>query len=643
MRSWPARASARRCSRPRAGQEVERPLVGAPRRWFYMPEVGYGVIDPDVLWSCTTCGACVQPVPGRHRARRPHRRHAPLPGAGRVELPRRAQPAVQGPGGQGQPVEHVGPRRGMDWAKGLDFDVKVVGEDLESLDVGRLAVLGRLRRRLRGPRQEDDPRGGRAARTSPASPSASSATARPAPVTRRVGPATSSSSRAWPPQNVETFTGAQGQEGRHHLRPLLQHPQERVPRLRPRARGRPPHPAAQPAGPRGEADPGRLRCGAGASARSPTTTPATSAATTRSTPLRASCCRCCPARRSSRWSATPSAPSAAAPAAPGCGWRRPSATRINDQPHQGGRRHRRRPDRRRLPVLPGDALRRADRRAGHGRGPRGGRGPRRRADAAGLGQGRVGHAARGRRRGARGAPQLAARRPGPSPSRATTPRPPRRSPRPPTSGPRPRPPAAPRCSTSEAEEDDPTGRRPRAAPRCSTSSPSTTPSRRNAPGGSSLFDVHPEEATQPARASGGSSLFDVEPEHDTEPGNAPGGSSLFDVEPEQGAPAAPAETPSPGGSLFDVERGPRSPSDRAEPARARGASRPLLGSCVGRRPTHRGVPTTYTGSLFDVDEDDEPEDVGRTAETTPPEPKQQRQSSATKDVDLDEGGSLFDL
>ena len=33
------------------------------------------------------------------------------------------------------------------------------------------------------------------------------------------------------------------------------------------------------------------------------------------------------------------------------------------QPHQGGRRHRRRPDRRRLPVLPGDALRRAHRRS----------------------------------------------------------------------------------------------------------------------------------------------------------------------------------------------------------------------------------------------------------------------------------------
>jgi Fe-S oxidoreductase len=35
--------------------EAERPLVGG--------EAEQGVIDPDVLWSCTTCGACVQQCP----------------------------------------------------------------------------------------------------------------------------------------------------------------------------------------------------------------------------------------------------------------------------------------------------------------------------------------------------------------------------------------------------------------------------------------------------------------------------------------------------------------------------------------------------------------------------------------------------
>ena len=36
-------------------EQAVRPLVGSA-------EVG-GVIDPDVLWSCTTCGACVEQCP----------------------------------------------------------------------------------------------------------------------------------------------------------------------------------------------------------------------------------------------------------------------------------------------------------------------------------------------------------------------------------------------------------------------------------------------------------------------------------------------------------------------------------------------------------------------------------------------------
>jgi ferredoxin len=110
-------------------REVERPLVGdTGDEWFYMPEDGSGVIDPDVLWSCVTCGACVQQCPvdiehvdhGRHRA----------DGLG------------QGPALRGQ-----GRRRGRRVARR-----------------GRLAVLGRLCRRLRGPREEDHACGGRAPR-----------------------------------------------------------------------------------------------------------------------------------------------------------------------------------------------------------------------------------------------------------------------------------------------------------------------------------------------------------------------------------------------------------------------------------------------------------------------------------------------
>ncbi|TSE00457.1 4Fe-4S dicluster domain-containing protein [Skermania sp. ID1734] len=38
-----------------ARAEAERPLVG--------PEDAHGIIDPEVLWSCTTCGACVEQCP----------------------------------------------------------------------------------------------------------------------------------------------------------------------------------------------------------------------------------------------------------------------------------------------------------------------------------------------------------------------------------------------------------------------------------------------------------------------------------------------------------------------------------------------------------------------------------------------------
>ena len=39
--------------------EAARPLVGPIQVTDGVP----GVIDPDVLWSCTTCGACVQQCP----------------------------------------------------------------------------------------------------------------------------------------------------------------------------------------------------------------------------------------------------------------------------------------------------------------------------------------------------------------------------------------------------------------------------------------------------------------------------------------------------------------------------------------------------------------------------------------------------
>ena len=114
--------------------EVERPLVDdTGDSWFYMPEDGSAVIDPDVLWSCTSCGACVQqcPVDIEHVDHIVDmRRYAIL-----VEsnFPAELNGLFKGLENKGNPW-NMSPNARMDWAKGLDFEVKVVGETIESLD-----------------------------------------------------------------------------------------------------------------------------------------------------------------------------------------------------------------------------------------------------------------------------------------------------------------------------------------------------------------------------------------------------------------------------------------------------------------------------------------------------------------------------
>ena len=98
--------------------------------------------------------------------------------------------------------------------------------------------------------------------------------------------------------------------------------------------------------------------------RSPTTTRATSAGTTRSTTRRASCSRSIP---DATFAEMPRNSRALVLLRRR---RRPDVDGGEDrqadqrQPHRGGGRHRGGSDRHRLPVLPGDALRRADRAAG---------------------------------------------------------------------------------------------------------------------------------------------------------------------------------------------------------------------------------------------------------------------------------------
>ncbi|WP_243059550.1 heterodisulfide reductase-related iron-sulfur binding cluster [Nocardioides sp. SR21] len=115
-------------------REAERPMVGdTGDDWFYMPEDGSGVIDPDVLWSCVTCGACVNqcPVDIEHVDHIVDmRRYQVL-----VEsnFPAELNQLFKGMENKGNPW-NMSPTARMDWAKDLPFDVKVVGDDIESLD-----------------------------------------------------------------------------------------------------------------------------------------------------------------------------------------------------------------------------------------------------------------------------------------------------------------------------------------------------------------------------------------------------------------------------------------------------------------------------------------------------------------------------
>ncbi len=111
--------------------EAERPLVGATEGDPWLPSGG-AVIDPEVLWSCTTCGACVQqcPVDIEHVDHvLDMRRHQVL-----IEssFPAELNGLFKGLETKGNPW-NMSPKARLDWTKGLDFDVPVVGRDVEDL------------------------------------------------------------------------------------------------------------------------------------------------------------------------------------------------------------------------------------------------------------------------------------------------------------------------------------------------------------------------------------------------------------------------------------------------------------------------------------------------------------------------------
>ena len=233
-------------------EQAARPLVGTAEQG--------GVIDPDVLWSLHHVRGVRGAVPGRHRARRPHRRHAPPPGADRVGVPLRAGGAVPQPGEQGQPVGAERPQ-----PPGLDQEARLRRPDLRRRAGARggVPVLDRLRGRVRRRRAED-----RAGHRRAAAPGRACNYVVLGPEETCTGdPARRSGNeflfQMLAQQNVEVFNArvrgprARHPQDRHHVPALPQHAGPGVPAAGRALRGRAPHAAAEQAGARGQARAGR--------------------------------------------------------------------------------------------------------------------------------------------------------------------------------------------------------------------------------------------------------------------------------------------------------------------------------------------------------------------------------------------------
>ncbi|MFD3927165.1 (Fe-S)-binding protein [Streptomyces sp. NPDC058614] len=105
--------------------EAERPLIGTFEE--------NGVIDPDVLWSCTTCGACVEqcPVDIEHIDHIVDMRRYQV----MIEsaFPSEAGTMLKNLEKKGNPWGLAKKQR-LEWTKEVDFEIPVVGRDLEDLD-----------------------------------------------------------------------------------------------------------------------------------------------------------------------------------------------------------------------------------------------------------------------------------------------------------------------------------------------------------------------------------------------------------------------------------------------------------------------------------------------------------------------------
>jgi Fe-S oxidoreductase len=118
---------------PSVRAEMERPLVGVTELDETGHAVGGGVIDPDVLWSCTTCGACVEQCP------------VDIEHVDHITDMRRFQVLIESEfpselGGLFKNMESKGNPWGMnassrlDWAADLPFEVRVADGPLDEAD-----------------------------------------------------------------------------------------------------------------------------------------------------------------------------------------------------------------------------------------------------------------------------------------------------------------------------------------------------------------------------------------------------------------------------------------------------------------------------------------------------------------------------
>jgi len=109
--------------------EAERPLVGSVDTEDL---AGRGVIDPDVLWSCTTCGACVEQCP------------VDIEHVDHIVDMRRYQVMIESsfPSEAGTMLKNLEkaqnpwgkqPKKRTEWIQELDFEVPVFGETLDDI------------------------------------------------------------------------------------------------------------------------------------------------------------------------------------------------------------------------------------------------------------------------------------------------------------------------------------------------------------------------------------------------------------------------------------------------------------------------------------------------------------------------------